>query len=149
MKTRVYAAPAVNGLKWNISKIYINLNVKIPVIFSRLKQWIALARLNPANRHLADVGLMLGQRRRRWPNIKSALGRSATCWPSSAYTPGTWDSSNVCSMLAHRLWRWHNIMLLHLFIKHETLTQCWFNVGPYIVCDVGQTSNQLWNDVSY
>ena len=32
--------------------------------------------MNPANtRHGPNVGSMLGQRRRRWPNIDSTLGR--------------------------------------------------------------------------
>ena len=56
----------------------------------------------PTNtRHSPNAGFMLGQRRRRWTNIKPALVQ-CTCV--------------ICAIQA-------------IACKHKTLNQCWFNVG--------------------
>ena len=48
-----------------------------------------------------NAGFMLGQRFRRWPNVKPTLSHICVGWD-----------------------------ILVQPSKHETLTQCWFNVGP-------------------
>ena len=51
-------------------------------------------------RRLPGVGLMLGQRRRRWDNIKTALGKRLVCWDVDLWSPiekmctACWNNTN-------------------------------------------------------
>ena len=61
--------------------------------------------------HTENAGLMLGQRRRRWPNIKTSI-----CWITGVYLlcinrdgSNIADKPNTVLMLGHRLRRWPNI----------------------------------------
>ena len=56
---------------------------------------------------------MLGQRRKRWPNIKPTLGRriclQGECGGSTTYPAETRRLINVGLTLVHRLRRWTNV----------------------------------------
>ena len=89
MKTRIYATPAVKGLKmarclrrWAINKQALGERLMFDgyhhlsfVSHQRaVRSFADWPELIPANtRHSAKVGLMLDQRRRRWASIKPAL----------------------------------------------------------------------------
>ena len=64
-------------------------------------------------RRSPNVVLMLCQRRRRWPNIKTTLGQ---CLVYTCYSTNTRRCSNVALLLCQRRKRWHNIK--------TTLGQC-------------------------
>ena len=70
-----------NVTKITLCKNYFNLNT-VPKIFFVSISFLSFqsgitpsqdGAIPPNTRHLYYVGLMLGQRRRRWPNIKPAL----------------------------------------------------------------------------
>ena len=49
---------------------------------TRFIDWFVNPFCRPSlqTRHIHPVGLMLGQRRRRWPNIKLTLGQPLVAW---------------------------------------------------------------------
>ena len=80
----------------------------------------------PANTgHSPKAVSTLAHRLRRWPNIETAFGK---CPVYAGYTYFSSKSSNWC--LSCKI----NPMFYHFIIrlpsKHETLNQCWVDVGP-------------------
>ena len=135
----------------------------------KLNQWWcqneSMGYPEPGNkRHWPNEGLMLGQRLRRWPNIKPVsdpgLNPAVSLTipaPQSVLTLIRRQGPEIADYL-HRELGWHRALLLDhpqtgpavsvtgsslwsCPSKHETLTQCWFSVGP-----PSSTSAQHWTN---
>ena len=77
---------------------------------------------------LPSVGLMLGHRRRRWPNNKPTLGRHLVCagmvraWLNTAWSVHKCSVNRTALPTSERLGELHR--------KRQTFNQCWINVCP-------------------
>ena len=94
-----------------------------------------------------NAGLTLGQRRRRWPNNKTALGQSLVLsGPEHAHVINThahWLISRSPDDKSSRVCFLSNLSILH-FSKQDTFSQCWVNVGP-----ISQTLRQRKTSIGW
>ena len=70
---------------------------------------------------------MLGQRRRRWPNIKSTFF-NVSCFQGQLLSNQSSDYSEICSEVSGGLGNFWG--MLGMSGDMETITKCWVNVGP-------------------
>ena len=97
---------------WSMSNIYLNYFLMFVVcgklinVKSNFKLFIYLILPNarfcvtpvfpPNPRHWSDVVLMLGHRRRRWPNIKPTLAQCLMfCWVVVWSSSGWWTNKSI------------------------------------------------------
>ena len=145
-------------IEWTIFKLWKcdwMLVTSVHSIIAELGTWgvdVFHTKTYPANTTCWNNGvLMLGQRRRRWANIKTLLfQRVVFCWVahyyiSTMYLPQyfiqVFDQSTLYLYLLLNKWATSR--------KYNTLDQCWFNTGPSVVkCFVLRLS-QCYISVTY
>ena len=81
-------------------------------------------------RHWTKIVLMLGQRRRRWPNIKSTLGYFIMCVEKADNETDPRYCANVVLLLGHRLQRWPNIRTT-IDAAFRVCWEGWQRPGPF------------------
>ena len=108
--------------------------------------------MDPLNtKRCPTVGTMLGQRCKRWPNIELTLCVRLVRFYISYVSADKKHSSNACTILAHRLQRWANIVpalgnscffcLNFIYLSRIANSNMATSCSPYI-CTYMQTYKQ-------